>query len=42
MLARALFATERHAEVVEVTGPLVEDAELELRSSFMAGDTAAS
>jgi len=37
-LARALFETERHAEVVAVTGPLVKDAELELRSSFMAGE----
>ena len=38
MLARALFEAERHAEVVEVTGPLVKDAELELRGSFMAGE----
>ena len=38
MLARALFETERHAEVVEVTGPLVRDAELELRGTFMTGE----
>ena len=38
MLARALFETERHAEVVGVTGPLVRDAELELRGTFMTGE----
>jgi len=32
VLARALFAAERHAEVLEVAGRLIKDAELEMRS----------
>ena len=38
MLARALFEIERHAEVVEVTGPVVRDAELRAARHFMTGE----
>src|SRR5262249_26004102 len=32
LLARALFAAERHADVLAVVGPVIKDAELELGS----------
>jgi tetratricopeptide (TPR) repeat protein len=37
LLARALFAVERHAEVLEVAGPVIKDAEREL-GGFLSGD----
>jgi tetratricopeptide (TPR) repeat protein len=37
LLARALFETARHAEVIDVTGQIVKDAEREL-GGFLAGN----